>query len=120
MDETSDGVGYRRIAALVMFAAVGLGAIGSHALEGRLEAAERVGTWDTAVLYHLIHGVALLVIAGLGAHLRKPWWCLLIGTVLFSGSLYVLCLTGMKWLVAITPFGGVSLTLGWLWLAIRK
>ncbi len=104
----------------MMFLAVALGAVAAHALEDRLTAADRVGTWDTAVLYHLIHGVALFVVAGLGARAKGPAWCFIVGMVLFSGSLYALSLTGMKWLVAVTPFGGISFLVGWLWLAIRK
>lgn len=120
MDATSDGAGFRRVAAVMMFFAVALGAMAAHALEPRLMAAGREGTWDTAVQYHLIHGLAMFVVAGLGARARGPWWCFLIGTLLFSGSLYVYSLTGMKWLVAVTPFGGISFLVGWLWLAICK
>ena len=116
---TSECVGFRRVAAVVMFLAVALGAMAAHALEDRLAAAERLGTWDTAVLYHLIHGIALFVVAGLGAKGRGPGWCFLIGVLLFSGSLYVLSLTGMTWLGAVTPFGGVAFLAGWCWLAVR-
>ena len=117
---TSDSRGFRRTAAAMMFLAVALGAVAAHALEDRLTAANRVGTWDTAVLYHLIHGIALFVVAGMGRGTRGPAWCFVIGMILFSGSLYLLSLTGMKWLVAVTPFGGISFLIGWLWLAIRR
>ena len=116
---TSEDVGFRRLAAVVMFLAVALGAVAAHMLKDRLGAADRIGTWDTAVLYHLIHGVALFVVAGMGRKGRGPSWCFLIGIVLFSGSLYLLSLTEMKWLVALTPFGGISFLVGWAWLAIR-
>ena len=107
------------MAAVVMFLAVALGAIAAHALKDQLAAADRLGTWDTAVLYHLIHGIALFVLAGWGAKGRGPEWCFLIGIVLFSGSLYALSLTGMTWLVALTPFGGVAFLVGWAWLVVR-
>lgn len=119
-DTTVDDRGFRRVAAVMMFLAVALGAVAAHALEDRLAAADRIGTWDTAVLYHLIHGIALFVVAGMGRKARVPSWCFLIGMVLFSGSLYLLSLSGMKWLVAVTPFGGISFLVGWLWLALRK
>ncbi len=120
MQNTSDGAGFRRVAAVMMFLAVALGAIAAHALEERLVAAGRQGTWETAVLYHLIHGLALFVAASLGVKARGACWCFLIGMVMFSGSLYVYSLTEMKWLVAVTPFGGIAFLVGWLWLAIRK
>lgn len=120
MQNISDGGGFRRIAAVMMFLAVALGAIAAHALQARLVAAGREGTWDTAVLYHLIHSLALFVAAGLGAKARGACWCFLIGILMFSGSLYALALTDMKWLAAITPFGGIAFLAGWLWLAIRK
>ena len=123
MDASTDGdntgTGFRRVAAVMMFLGVALGAIAAHALEDVLVEYDRVGTWDTAVLYHLVHGLALLVIAGRGKRLAGPCWCFLIGTVLFSGSLYALALTQMKWLAMITPFGGLTFLVGWLWLAIR-
>jgi len=83
--------------------------------------------WQTAVLYHLIHGLGLLAIAALAAHLgglsgsrplRLAVWCLLLGLVLFSGSLYLLVLTNTPWLGAVTPIGGVAFILGWLLLAL--
>jgi len=120
MQNTSDGAGFRRIAAVLMFLAVVLGAIAAHALEQRLEASGRQGTWQTAVLYHLIHGLALFVVAGLGAKVRGACWCFLLGILMFSGSLYAYALTEMKWLVAVTPFGGIAFLIGWLWLAVRK
>lgn len=119
-DTTSDDGGFRRVAAIMMFLAVALGAVAAHRLEEQLAASDRVGTWDTAVLYHLVHGIALFVVAGMGRSARGPSWCFLIGMVLFSGSLYLLSLTEMKWLVAVTPFGGISFLVGWLWLALRK
>lgn len=107
-----------RIAAVLGFLAVALGAFGAHGLEGILTRHDRVATWETAVFYHFIHAVVLLVLA-----LRKPvltgsWWSFFIGIVVFSGSLYLLALTNATWLGAITPIGGVSFLVGWLWLIV--
>ena len=109
----------RRVGAVVMFLAVALGAMVAHFLKDRLLAAEHLDTWKTAALYQMVHGLALFVVAGLGAKGRGPSWCFLIGVVLFSGSLYALSLTGMNWMGAITPLGGVAFMVGWAWLAIR-
>jgi len=109
-----------RIAAVTGFLGVVLGAFGAHGLETRLEAADRLATWETAVFYHLVHALALLA---LGRTERGPEpvvrWSLLLGIVLFSGSLYVLCLTGIGMLGAVTPFGGVAFLLGWGWLVFK-
>jgi uncharacterized membrane protein YgdD (TMEM256/DUF423 family) len=75
--------------------------------------------WEKAVLYHFIHAVMLFVLAE-----RKPfpcvaWWSFLIGIVFFSGSLYALAATNVRWLGAITPVGGVSFLLGWGWLILK-
>ena len=124
-----NGVFQLRVAAGLGFLAVALGAFGAHALQKSwdaalpaAEAAHRVEVWRTAALYHLTHAVALLALALSGAGLRFVWaWrCWLAGVILFSGSLYVLCLTGQKWLGAVTPFGGVLLLAGWLSLALCR
>jgi uncharacterized membrane protein YgdD (TMEM256/DUF423 family) len=107
-----------RIAALLCFLAVGLGAFGAHALRPTLEANGLGDAWKTAVLYHFLHAIALLVLALLGAGPRGVWWLLFSGIIIFSGSLYILCLTNARWLGAITPIGGVLFLAGWLWLAI--
>ena len=102
-----------RISATLGFLAVALGAFGAHALKGTLEAGGQVETWRTAAQYHLIHAVALTALA-LHAPLRVWAWRLwLAGTILFSGSLYALALSGVKWLGAITPLGGALLLGGW-------
>lgn len=107
-------------AAVVGFLAVALGAFGAHALEGLLEASRRTETWKTAVQYHLAHSAALLAVAVAGAGFRRAACLWLAGTVLFSGSLYLLCVTGMKWLGAITPFGGLFLLAGWIALLVPR
>jgi len=105
--------------ALFAFAAVGLGAFGAHALKARLTA-DALAIWQTAVLYHGWHALALF---GVGAVLlARPdaapfaWaaWLFAAGIVLFSGSLYALAFTGVKALGAITPVGGLLLLTGWL------
>lgn len=102
---------------------VGLGAFGAHGLKARV-APEMLKVWETAVLYHLLHGLGLLPIGILcqvmpeAALLKPAGWLLQAGIVLFSGSLYLLVLTGSKPLGIITPIGGVSFLLGWLMVAV--
>jgi len=109
-------------ASLLLFAAVGLGAFGAHALKARL-APEMQAIWQTAVQYHAWHALGLLA-AGLlmivrpdapGAALAA--WLFIAGIALFSGSLYALALSGTRGLGAITPIGGVAFLAGWLALA---
>jgi uncharacterized membrane protein YgdD (TMEM256/DUF423 family) len=97
------------------------GAFGAHALRGRLTA-DLLDTFDTAVRYHLIHAIALMLAAWAatrwpGTATTAAGWLFVAGTVLFSGSLYALSLTGIRALGAITPFGGIAFILGWLALA---
>ena len=74
--------------------------------------------WNKAVLYHFVHAIALLVLALYGTINRGAWWLLLVGILLFSGSLYVMALTNMRWLGSVTPLGGLCLLAGWAWLII--
>lgn len=105
------------------FVAVALGAFGSHALRERLDP-DLLRIWETAVLYHLVHALALLGVALLAAQARQPsmlsWagWCFLGGTLVFCGSLYLLVLTGTRWLGAVTPLGGLLFLAGWTLVAI--
>jgi uncharacterized membrane protein YgdD (TMEM256/DUF423 family) len=110
------------VAALALAAAVALGAFGAHALKLRL-AAEMLTTYQTAVQYHFWHALGLL---GVGVLMvRSPdsralaWvaWLLVAGLLLFSGSLYLLALTGATWLGAVAPLGGVAFIAAWLGLA---
>jgi len=110
------------IGALLGFLAVALGAFGGHALSDYLSP-ERMQTWQTAARYQIVHAVALIAIAAALEHrttraIAAAGWLFVIGTVLFSGSLYVFVLTGMRLLGAITPFGGAMLMTGWLCLAV--
>lgn len=110
------------LGALLMFVAVALGAFGAHALKARFPA-DLQAVWQTAVTYHAWHalglfGIGLLLIQSPdrpGAALAA--WLLLLGIVLFSGSLYAMALTGLKVLGAVTPLGGVAFLAGWLALA---
>ncbi len=99
---------------------VALGAFGAHALKETLTARGSVATWQTAVLYHLIHAVALLALAATASSWTNArWiggsWCL--GVILFSGSLYWLSLGGPRFLGPVTPLGGLAFLTGWLLLA---
>ena len=107
-----------RIAATLCFLAVALGAFGAHSLKGTLVANDTLDVWNKAVLYHLAHAIALLVLAFHAAAHRAPFYLLLAGVVVFSGSLYVLALTNVRWLGAITPIGGLCFLAGWAWLII--
>lgn len=105
------------IAALILFLGVILGAFGSHALADRVTPA-RLGTWETAVLYQLVHGLGLLLVALLGRQpgmpvLTLPTWSLGLGVLFFSGSLYGLVLLDLPLLGAVTPIGGTLFLIGW-------
>lgn len=93
-----------------------LGAFAAHGLEGHLTPEQRA-TYDTAVLYHAVHTLALLGLLNLTVDSRwlvRSAWCFAVGIVLFSGSLYALAITGISQLSIITPFGGGAFVLGWL------
>ncbi|WP_066176276.1 DUF423 domain-containing protein [Bacillus marinisedimentorum] len=105
------------------FLAVALGAFGAHGLEGKISA-KMIETWQTGVTYQMFHAGGLFVVAfladkiGASAMLNWSGWLMLIGIILFSGSLYVLSTSGIKVLGAITPFGGVAFLAGWVLLAV--
>jgi uncharacterized membrane protein YgdD (TMEM256/DUF423 family) len=108
--------------------AVALGAFGAHALESRLSA-DLLGTFEIAVRYQFYHALALLgVVAVLGRWPTAPaavaaGWLFVVGILIFSGSLYLLVFSGVRWLGAITPIGGVAMIAGWLclaWTALRS
>ncbi|MFO1053131.1 MAG: DUF423 domain-containing protein [Planctomycetota bacterium] len=102
------------------FGALGVvaGAFGAHALKAHLSA-EDLATHETAARYLLIHALGLCVIAacGDGRRLRLAATAMAIGTAIFSGSLFALVLSGLRWLGAITPIGGVLMIAGWILLA---
>jgi uncharacterized membrane protein YgdD (TMEM256/DUF423 family) len=108
-----------RIAAAMGFLAVALGAFGAHGLKELFAQNGMAGVWEKAVFYHFIHAVMLFVLAE-----RKPfpavaWWSFLAGIVFFSGSLYLLVLTNVPWLGAVTPIGGLGFLFGWGWLVFK-
>jgi uncharacterized membrane protein YgdD (TMEM256/DUF423 family) len=118
MNNTKEPGGFfPRTAAVLAFLAVALGAFGAHALEDFLKEAGRVETWQTAVFYHLTHSIALAWVAGSRGRDAVPQWAFTVGILIFGGSLYALCLTGITIFGAITPLGGLSLLAGWGWLA---
>jgi uncharacterized membrane protein YgdD (TMEM256/DUF423 family) len=100
------------------FLAVALGAFGAHSLKDLLGRNGTAEIWQKAVFYHFIHAVMLFLLAQRPSLQTGPWVCFLVGILIFSGSLYVLALTNVRVLGAITPIGGVSFIVGWLWLAI--
>lgn len=111
------------IGALAGMLAVIFGAFGAHALRGRLDS-YALGVFETAVQYHFYHALALVAVGVLALHqpqsalLRSGGWLFLLGLLLFSGSLYLLALTGTRWLGAITPLGGLAFIAGWACLAV--
>jgi len=108
--------------ALALLVGVAAGAFGAHGLK-RIISPDLLEVWNTAVLYHLIHALGLVVLAALDARFGSALlsWAgavMLAGIIIFSGSLYVLALTGTKWLGAITPLGGLAFIVSWLMVAI--
>ena len=104
--------------------AVALGAFGAHGLKN-LVAPEMIDTWEKAVRYQMYHALGILLLAWAVTHwppqanlLTVGGWLFLAGVMLFSGSLYILVLSGIKWLGAITPLGGVAFVAGWLCMVI--
>ena len=108
----------------LMMAAVILGAFGAHGLKHKLSS-EMMEIFKTASLYHMVHGLGLFIVAWLSTTTQDPkigsaGTLFIIGIVLFSGSLYVLSVTGLRWLGAITPLGGLCFITGWLLIALSK
>ncbi|MFB6372937.1 MAG: DUF423 domain-containing protein [Bradymonadaceae bacterium] len=106
--------------AAAIFGALGVaaGAFGAHGLETQLHA-DALEIWETAATYQMYHALALLGTAWLAGETTSTatsvaGWCYVAGILVFSGSLYLLALTDIKWLGAITPIGGVSLIAGWI------
>ncbi len=109
-----------RIAALIGFVAVALGAFGAHGLKVQLDQNGTTAIWQTAALYHLVHAAVLLYVAAREPFPRRSWWLFVVGIFVFSGTLYVLAVTNVRWLGAITPLGGLCLLGGWLSLAFQR
>lgn len=103
------------------FLGVALGAFAAHGLKTKLPP-DMFNIFEVGVRYHMYHALALLAVAWAstrwpGASITAAGWLFLAGTIIFSGSLYLLSLSGMRWLGAITPIGGLAFLLGWLLLA---
>ncbi len=105
------------IAGIVGALGVALGAFGAHGLKNVVSDPALLVTWETAARYHLLHALALGLVAAHPGEPRIAGALFMAGIVLFSGSLYVLVLTEQRWLGAITPLGGLALIAGWLVLA---
>ena len=104
------------------FLGVAGGAFGAHALKARLSE-QMLANFETGTRYLLVHAVALLVVGVLasrkdGDELLVVGWAFSVGMLIFTGSLWVMALTGQRWLGAITPVGGTALIIGWLALAL--
>jgi len=116
---------FLKIAAISAAIAIALGAFGAHALNDRLVAEGMLEAWKTAVLYHLVHSVALFFLAFRLGGIQSlqstiAAWTWLAGILLFSGSLYGLALGGPSILGPVTPLGGLSLIVGWVALAFSS
>ena len=110
------------LGALLAALAVGLGAIGAHALKGQLSA-DQLATFHTAVQYQMYHAIGLILVGLLGLHHRSYWfdstgWLMLVGIVLFSGFLYAWLATGRRGFVHPVPVGGVAFIIAWVLTAI--
>lgn len=106
--------------ASLAFLAVALGAFGAHGLRGKISA-DALAIFQTGVHYQLVHALALLLLAALGVETkvaRAAGWLFVAGVVVFSGSLYLLAISGAKWWGAITPVGGLCFLVGWLCLIV--
>ncbi len=109
-------------AAISGFLSVALGAFGAHSLKNILDEYGK-SIYEKAVLYQMFHTIALFAV-GVLQHLAKEssfslaGWGFFVGIILFSGSLYLLAITGTKWLGVITPVGGIAFLFGWFWLVV--
>jgi uncharacterized membrane protein YgdD (TMEM256/DUF423 family) len=109
------------LGAIAAFLAVALGAFGAHGLRGRLSP-EMMSVFQTGVQYHLSHALALVLVSAImgrmsGWLIQTAGWCFVAGIVFFSGSLYLLAVTGVTILGAVTPIGGLLFLAGWACLA---
>ena len=113
-----------RVAAFFMFTGVAMGAFGAHGLRARLTV-EAMQIFHTAVLYHLVHALGLFAVAWAwerkpAAEIQLAGGAISLGLVIFCGSLYLLAVTGVKWLGAVTPVGGLCFLAGWGLLTFKK
>lgn len=105
------------------FLSIGLGAFAAHILENKLTP-EMLSVFETGAQYHFYHALGLLIVGIIALHLtdsswlRTAGWLMQAGIILFSGSLYILSLSGVRWFGAITPLGGICFLASWVVLAI--
>ncbi|MBI3189277.1 MAG: DUF423 domain-containing protein [Ignavibacteriales bacterium] len=107
------------LASLFSFFGVALGAFAAHMLKQKLSP-DMFNIFEVGVRYHMYHALGLFIVAWAASHISNAHvagWLFVAGIFLFSGSLYLLSITGIKWLGAITPFGGLCFLAGWLYLA---
>ena len=110
----------RRLAAIFGFLGVALGAFGAHGLKDAIaQVPSGHEWWMKATMYHLVHAAAMLGTARPDGKASASTWCFAAGILLFSGSLYTMALTDIRWLGAVTPVGGVAFLAGWF-LLLRK
>jgi uncharacterized membrane protein YgdD (TMEM256/DUF423 family) len=110
---------YLRISIVYCFFAVVLGAFGAHAVKNILLQNQTTSIWEKAVFYHFIHAVVLFILSQSEKMNRFSFKSFAVGILFFSGSLYILALTNLKWLGAITPLGGFAFLIGWLFLFLN-
>jgi len=113
-----------RVGAVAMLLAVALGAFGAHALRQRISP-EMLAVFEVGVRYHVYHALALFAVAWVaertpGSLAQASGWAFALGIVVFSGSLYLLSVTGVRWLGAITPIGGTAFLAGWVLLFLAS
>ena len=114
--------GWFGVGAIAGAIGVVLGAFGAHGLRSRVDA-DLLAVFETGVRYHMYHSLALLAVGWAASRWPGTWvsasgWLFLVGIVVFCGSLYVMTLTGARWLGAVTPLGGVAFIAGWIALAV--
>jgi len=111
------------LGALLCAAAVAAGAFGAHALKAKL-APDLLAVYRTAVEYHFYHALGLVLVGGIASRMADATfavasgWVMFAGIALFSGSLYLLAVTGARWLGAVTPLGGLAFIVAWVLLAV--
>ena len=111
---------YRLLGSMLALCAVLFGAFGAHALRETLSTNDSIQIWETAVRYQMWHALALILLSMISEPQSVPKVagpCFVVGSLLFSGSLYGLALDGPKWLGPITPLGGLCIMIGWVLLA---
>jgi uncharacterized membrane protein YgdD (TMEM256/DUF423 family) len=119
-----NGITWIRFGAAFGFLGVAMGAFGAHGFKDRLASLGTAANFETAAQYQMYHALALLAVGLVGVYskgstaLSVAGWSFSLGILVFSGSLYLLSLSGLKWLGAITPIGGVALLVGWAALAV--